>query len=113
LAGLFVEEPAEVPHGGEEVAIGEGGAVEVWALGFRKESAECGEGEAGLAGGEGAEGDAEAEPEIGVAVVSSAAEGAVSEAAEGVAGGVGFAGGLMVCHRFRKATDWGFELRVF
>jgi hypothetical protein len=58
-----------MPHGGEEVAIRQGGAVEVWALGFRKEAAEGGEGKAGLAGGERTEGDANGEPEVGVGVV--------------------------------------------
>ena len=42
FSGFLVEEPAQLAHGGEEVAIGEGGAVEVRALGFREESAEGG-----------------------------------------------------------------------
>ena len=54
--------------GGKEVAIGEGGAVEVWALGRCEETAEGGEGEAGLAAGEGAEDDGLAEPEITVVI---------------------------------------------
>lgn len=79
FAGFPVEEPAQLAHGGEEVAIGEGGAVEVGALGFRKDAAESGEGEAGLPGGEPAEDDAEGEPEVAMGIVGGVAEGAGSQ----------------------------------
>ena len=51
FSGFLVKEPAQLAHGGEEVAIGEGGGVEVRALGFREESAECGQGEFFLTAG--------------------------------------------------------------
>ena len=74
--------------GGKEVAIGEGGAVEVWALGRCEETAEGGEGEARLAGGEGAEDDGLAEPEIGVRVVGFLAEASAPQAPQAIARGV-------------------------
>lgn len=93
FAGFLVEEPAQLAHGGEEVAIGDGGAVEIRALGFREETAEGGQGEFFLAVGEAAEDDAEGLPEIGVGIVGGLAEGAGAQAPEGVALGVGLAGG--------------------
>ena len=90
---FLVVEPAQLAHGGEEVAIGEGGGIEVRALGFREEAAEGGQGEFFLTACEGTEDDAEAEPEVAVGIVGGLAEGAPTQAAKAVAGGVGLAGG--------------------
>ncbi|MCX5824910.1 MAG: hypothetical protein NTY86_15790 [Deltaproteobacteria bacterium] len=93
FAGFLVEESAQFAHGGEEVAIGDGGAIEVRALGFREEATEGGQGKLFLAAREAAEDDAEGLPEIGVGIVGGLAEGAVPQPPEGVAGGVSLAGG--------------------
>jgi hypothetical protein len=76
FAGFLVEEPAQFAHGGEEVAIGEGGGIEVRALGFREESAEGGQGEFFLTVGKGTEDDADGLPEVAVGIVGGLAEGA-------------------------------------
>jgi hypothetical protein len=76
FTAFLVEEPAQLPHGGKDVAIGERGAVEVGALAVSKESSEGGQGETRLAVGEGLEHDAKTEPEVAMRVVRGLAEGA-------------------------------------
>jgi len=80
--------PAEVELGFEQGAVGEGGGVEVGALRGGEETTEGGQGEAWFAGGKAAENDLDALPEVVVVVAGAAAEGAVAQAAHGVAGGI-------------------------
>ena len=107
LAGL---EEGEFAHGFEQARVGQGRAVEPGALVGAEKAAEGGQAEGGRAAAfEGAEDDAQALPEVGVAVVMPPAQDASAQAREGVALRIDGARGCAGAGRVQQAAVFGGE----